>query len=139
MIRRNRRSLLRFGAVATALLLALPALADEIEPEPYVEEAAVQPEPEPAAEAEAEAEVEEKGESEVAKEPNRNFDWFFDLLIMRPVGLVTTIVGGTFFVPAALIVAPTGAEGVQLAWERFVAPSVERTFNTPLGELSRYP
>jgi len=107
----------------------------EEEPEPDVEEAAVQPEPEPA----AEAEIEEKGESKVAKQPNRNFDRFFDLLIMRPVGLVTTVVGGAFFLPAALLVSPSGAEGVQVAWEYFVAPSVERTFKTPLGELSSYP
>jgi len=65
MIRLNCRPLLRFGAVAAALLLALPALADEIEPEPYVEEEAVEPEPEPV----VEAEVEEEVESKVAKQP----------------------------------------------------------------------
>jgi len=64
MIRLNCRPLLRFGAVAAALLLALPALADEIEPEPYVEEEAVEPEPEPV----VEAEVEEEVESKVAKQ-----------------------------------------------------------------------
>jgi hypothetical protein len=119
MMSRNYRHLLQVGAVAAALLLALPALADVIEPESSVEKNAA--------------------EAAVEKPRGRDFDQLFDLFIMRPVGLVTTIVGGTFFVPAALIVAPTGAEGVQLAWERFVAPSVERTFKTPLGELSSYP
>jgi len=134
MIRRNHRSLLRFGAVATALLLALPALAalaDEIEPEPDVEEAAVQPEPEPAAETEAR----ESGGAEAAKQPDRNLIKIFDLLIMRPVGLVTTVVGGVFFVPAALLAAPSGPQNIRAAWEQFVAPSVERTFFAPLGEL----
>jgi len=128
---RNCRTLLRFGAVATTLLLALPALADEIEPEPSVEKDAAEPEAEPA----VEAEVAEEGEAAVAKPHGLDFDQFFDLLIIRPVGLVTTIVGGVFFVPAALIVAPFGSEGVQAAWESFVAPSVERTFKEPLGRL----
>jgi hypothetical protein len=131
MIRRNCRSLLRFGAVAAALLLALPALADEIEPEPYAEEEAVEPEPEPV----VEAEVEEEVEAKVAKQRNPIFDQVFDAIILRPFGLVTTIVGGAFFLPAALLASPSGAEGIQAAWEHFVAPSVERTFKTPLGEL----
>lgn len=135
MTSRNSRSLLQFGAVAAALLLPLPALADEIEPEPAVEEAAAAPEVEPAVDADAE----EKAEVAVAKPRGRDFDQLFDLFIMRPVGLVTTIVGGVFFLPTALLVAPTGAEGVQIAWEHFVAPSVERTFQTPLGELTHYP
>ena len=131
MIRRNCRSLLRFGAVAAALLLALPALADEIEPEPYVEEEAVEPEPEPV----VEAEVEEEVESEVAKKREHELDQLFDLVILRPFNLGATIVGGVFFVPAALLASPSGAEGIQAAWEHFVAPSLERTFKTPLGEL----
>jgi hypothetical protein len=131
MIRRDCHSLLRFGVVAAALLLALPALADEIEPEPYAEEEAVEPEPEPVVEAEPEEEV----ESEVAKQPDRDLDQLLDLVILRPFGLVTTIVGGAFFIPAALLASPSGAEGIQAAWQHFVAPSVERTFNTPLGEL----
>ena len=130
MIRRIRRFLPWFGAVAVALLLALPALADEIEPEPYVEEEAVEPEPEPVVEAEVEKEVEVK----VAKQRDRNFDQLFDLIIMRPFGLVTTIVGGVVFLPAALMASPSGVEGVQSAWEHFVAPSLESTFKRPLGE-----
>jgi hypothetical protein len=131
MIRRNCHSLLWFGAVAAALLLALPALADEIEPEPYVEEEAVEPEPEPV----IEAEVEEEVEPEVAKQRNPTFDRVFDAMILRPFGLVTTIVGGAFFLPAALLASPSGGEGIRAAWDHFVAPSAERTFMTPLGEL----
>ena len=131
MIRRNCRSRLRFGAAAAALLLALPALADEIEPEPYVEAEAVEPEPEP----EVEAEVDEEVESEVVKQPDHDIDQLLDLVILRPFGLVTTVVGGAFFIPAALMASLSGAEGIQAAWEHFVAPSIERTFMNPLGEL----
>jgi hypothetical protein len=135
MIHRNCRRLSRFGAVATALLLALPALADEVEPEPSVGEEVAEPEAEPAVEAEAE----EAGEAEVAKPRGRDFDQLVDLLILRPVGIATMIVGGAIFVPAALMAAPGGPGNVRAAWETFVAPSVERTFMTPLGELSSYP
>jgi hypothetical protein len=131
MIRRNRRSLPWFGAVAAALLLALPALADEIEPEPTLKEKAVEPE----LESGAEAEGREKGESEVAEQPDRNFDQLVDLVILRPAGLASIVVGGVFFVPAALMASPSGMRGVRDAWNHFVAPSVERTFNRPLGEL----
>jgi hypothetical protein len=131
MIRRNCHSLLWFGAVAAALLLALPALADEIEPEPYVEEEAVEPEPEPVVEAAVEKEV----ESNVAKQRDRNFDQLFDLIILRPLGLGATLVGGALFLPAALIASPGGAEGIQGVWEAFVAPSFESTFQNPLGEF----
>jgi hypothetical protein len=131
MIRRNCRSLLRFGAVAAALLLALPALADEIEPEPYVEEEAVEPEPEPVVEAEAEDEVEAK----VEKQLDVNSDLVIDLMIVRPFGLIQTIVGGVIFLPAAVMASPSGAEGIQDAWDVFVAPSFESTFQNPLGEF----
>ncbi len=131
MIRRNCCSLVRFGAVAAALLLALPALADEIQPEPYVEEEAVEPEPEPVVDAEVEKEV----EFEVAKQRDRNFDQLFDLIILRPFGLGMTVVGGALFLPAALLASPSGAEGIQDVWEQFVAPSMESTFKHPLGEF----
>ena len=90
--------------------------ADEIEPDPYVE-------------------VEKEVESKVAKQRERGFAALSDLLILRPFRLVTTIVGGVFFLPAALMASPSGAEGIQAAWEHFVAPSVESTFKKPLGEF----
>jgi len=129
MIRRNCHSLLWFGAAAAVLLLALPALADEIEPEPYVEEEAVESEPEPV------AEVEKEVESNVANQRDRNFDQLFDLIILRPLGLAGTLVGGALFVPAALMASPSGAEGIRGAWEVFVAPLYESTFQNPLGEF----
>ena len=131
MIRRNCCSLVWFGAVAAALLLALPALADEIEPEPYVEEEAVEPEPEPV----VEAEVEEEVESKVAEQRARRFDQVFDLIVLRPFGLGMTAVGAALFVPAAVLASPSGAEGILEVWEQFVVPSMESTFKHPLGEF----
>jgi len=130
MIRRNCRSLLWFGAVAAAVLFALPALADEIEPEPYVEEEAVEPEPEP----EPEPVVEAKEEEEVAKQRPPFIDEYLDLMIMRPFLFATTLVGAAVFVPAAVMASPSGAEGIREAWETFVVPSYESTFKRPLGE-----
>jgi hypothetical protein len=115
MIHRIRRSLRWFGAIAALLLLALPVWADDIEPEPYVEEEVVKPEPEPAVEAEKEAET--------------------DCAVLRPLGFVRTIVGGALFVPAVVLAAPGGADNIQTAWEHFVAASAEDTFKRPLGEF----
>jgi hypothetical protein len=125
MIRRNCRPLLRFGAVAAAVLFALPALADEIEPEPYVEEEAVEPEPEPV--------VEAKEEEEVAKQRPPFIDEYLDLMIMRPFLFCMTLVGGAVFLPAAVLASPGGAENIQDAWDTFVAPLVDSTFIRPLG------
>jgi hypothetical protein len=128
MIRRIRRSVPWFGAVAAISLLALPVQADDIEPEPYVEEEVVEPEPEPVVEAEV-----KEAEPKVAEESDRNIEKFFDLVLFRPLGLVQLVVGGAFFVPAALLASPSGVDGIQAAWEHFVVPSVENTFQRPLG------
>ena len=134
MIRRIRRSLRWFGAVAAVLLLALPVQADDIEPEPYVEEAVVEPEPEP--ELEVEAEKEAKTETAAAASDGPGIgSKIFDCVILRPFGLVTTIIGGIFFVPAAALASPSGADNIQTAWEHFVLTPVENTFQRPLGEF----
>ena len=127
MIRRNCRSLLRFGAVAAALLLALPALADEIEPEPYVEEEVVEPEPEP----EVVAEVEEEAEPEVAEESAPNIERAIDLVLVRPLYVARLVVGLPFFVFYPLTLGSGYAEDVvDLLWTE----PYEATFRRPLGE-----
>jgi hypothetical protein len=59
----------------------------------------------------------------------------FDCAVLRPFGFVATIIGGAFFVPAAALASPSGAEGIRVAWEHFVVAQVENTFTRPLGEF----
>jgi hypothetical protein len=146
MTRRTRRSRPWFGAVSAILLLALPVQADDIEPEPYVEEEAVESEPEPYVEEEA-VEPESEPEPEVVTDKTAETETaaagtgpsvgskIFDCAVLRPFGFVATIVGGAFFVPAAVLASASGAEGIQVAWEHFVITPVENTFKRPLGDF----
>ncbi len=127
MIRRIRRSVPWFGAVAAVLLLALPAQADDIEPEPYVEEEVVEPEPEP----EVVAEVEEEAEPEVAEESAPNIEKAFDLVLVRPLYVARLVIGLPFFVFYPLTLGSGYAEDVvDLLWTE----PYEATFRRPLGE-----
>ncbi len=124
-----RRFLPWFGGVAALLLLALPVQADDIEPEPYVEEDL---EPEPEVEAEEETETETAAAASNGPSVGSKI---FDCAVLRPFGFVATIIGGAFFVPAAALASPSGADGIQAAWEHFVVANVENTFTRPLGEF----
>jgi hypothetical protein len=133
MIRRIRRNLLLasplavLGAVAAFLLPALPVQADDIEPEPYVEEVIEEPVPEP--EPVAEAEVEE--EPEVEEESSRNIEKFLDVLIVRPLYVARLAVGLPFFVFYPLTIGSGYDEDViALLWTE----PFEATFQRPLGE-----
>ncbi len=125
MIRRIRRSVPWFGAVAAVLLLALPVQADDIEPEPYVEEEVVEPEPEVV------AEVEEEAEPEVAEEPSNNIEKAIDLVLVRPLYVARFVVGLPFFVFYPLTLG-SGFDSyvVRLLWTE----PFEATFQRPLGE-----
>jgi hypothetical protein len=134
--------------VAALLLLALPVQADDIEPEPYVEEEVVEPEPQPEVEAVEEART-ETAPAAASYRPSVGAK-IFDCVVLRPFGFVATVVGGALFVPAAALASggffvPTmfferpvrarAAEGITAAWEHFVVPPVENTFTRPLGEF----
>jgi hypothetical protein len=135
MICRTQRSQRWFGAVAAFLLLALPAQADDIEPEPYVEETALEPEPEPESEVEPVKETETATAAAAASSGPGIGSKIFDCAILRPFGFATTVVGGVFFVPAAVLASPSGADNIKTAWEHFVLTPVENTFQRPLGEF----
>ena len=130
MIRRIGRSLPWLGAVAALLLLALPAQADDIEPEPFVEEE-VEAAPEP------EVVVEE--EIETASESDPNIDWgqkeaflVVDLMVIRPLYFVRLAVGLPFFAFYPLTLASGWSEDVvMLLWTE----PFEATFARPLGAL----
>jgi len=123
-----------FGALAALGLLALPVQADEIEPEPYVEETveAPEPKPEPVVEAEAEVEeAEEPEEPEVAEGSKRIIAKSLDLLLVRPLYAARLVVGLPFFVFYPLTIASGYDEDVvALLW----TDPYEATFDRPLGE-----
>jgi len=135
MIPNIRRPLRWFGAVAALLLLALPVWADDVEPEP---------------EAEVWKEAETQARAAASSGPSVGSK-IYDCAVLRPFGLITTIVGGVFFVPAAALasaaffVPPTVlfeqrdrarvVESITIAWEHLVAPPLENTFTRPLGDF----
>jgi len=120
-----------FGALAALGLLALPVQADEIEPEPYVEETVEAPEPKPEPVVEAEAEVEEAEEPEVAEGSKRIIAKSLDLLLVRPLYAARLVVGLPFFVFYPLTIASGYDEDVvALLW----TDPYEATFDRPLGE-----
>ncbi len=127
MTRRIHRSGPWFGAVAALLLLALPVQADDIEPEPYVDEE-VEPEPEP----EPEVEAEEEAEPETAAESGPSIaSMVFDVVPIRVLYVARFVVGLPFFVFYPLTLESGYAEDVvALLWTE----PYEATFHRPLGE-----
>jgi hypothetical protein len=115
------------GVVAALVLPALPVQADDIEPEPYVEEEVAEPEPEPVVE--AKAEVEE--EPELEEESAGNILKFLDLVLVRPLYVARLVVGLPFFVFYPLTIGSGYNEDVvALLWTE----PYEATFERPLGE-----
>ena len=111
--------------VAALLLVALPVWADEVEPEPYVEQE-VEPEPEPEVEAEVEYQGNTAGEDAME---------IYDFFVLRPIDFAAAAVGVAFFVPAAVLASASGVYGIADAWEFFVVAPMKYTFTRPLGEL----
>ena len=59
----------------------------------------------------------------------------FDLVILRPLGLVAAAAGVALFVPVAVVSAPNGRDGIQEAWELLVTIPAENVFQRPLGDF----
>lgn len=59
--------------------------------------------------------------------------WILDLVILRPLGLVTTAQGFVIFLVSVPFVAPAGKIGT--AWDVFVYGAFDETFVRPLGEI----
>ena len=130
MIRQIRPSLRWSAVVAALLLVALPVQADDIEPEPYVEEE-LEPEPEP------EVATEYRAKTAIAaasNEPNIGSK-IYDCAVLRPFGLAATILGAGAFVPVAVLASASGVENVEAAWEIFVVAQFKNTFTRPLGDF----
>jgi hypothetical protein len=59
----------------------------------------------------------------------------FDVLVVRPLGLIVLPVAAAAFIPAALLSAPGGKASLQEAYERFVRTPASYVFVRPLGEV----
>ena len=60
----------------------------------------------------------------------------FDLMIMRPVGLVGLGIGTVLFVPYGPLSALVSPDGFAAPWETFIAQPARFTFGRPLGECT---
>lgn len=59
----------------------------------------------------------------------------FDAAVLRPMGFAALVVGAGLFVPAAILVAPSGKENLETALDHFVLQPYKGTFERPLGKL----
>jgi hypothetical protein len=59
----------------------------------------------------------------------------FDAAVLRPLGLIALVVGGTFVLPIAVITWPSGSGTMESAIERFVTTPADDLFHRPLGEF----
>ena len=63
------------------------------------------------------------------------FNKGFDVLIMRPLGAAALVTGAVFFVPAVLLSAPGGREGIDDAYDVLVKTPWSDVAERPLGDL----
>jgi hypothetical protein len=66
---------------------------------------------------------------------DKGSDMLIDLVVMRPIGLVTTVIGAAAFVVALPFTVPTGT--VEESARMMVGRPAEYTFNRPLGDFHR--
>jgi len=59
----------------------------------------------------------------------------FDLVILRPLGLVSVAVGAAAFVPTAFLASPMGLEGWDGALQHFVVEPGKNVFLRPIGDF----
>jgi hypothetical protein len=59
----------------------------------------------------------------------------FDVLVLRPAGVVMALSGAALFVPAALLASPGGKAPVTVAYEHFVSVPFDNAFMRPIGDF----
>jgi hypothetical protein len=64
---------------------------------------------------------------------DKGSDMLIDLVVLRPIGAVVTVIGAAAFVISLPFTVPTGTVGE--AGREMVGKPAEYTFNRPLGEL----
>ena len=58
----------------------------------------------------------------------------FDVLVLRPLGFVASLIGAGLFVPVALVTLPNGVDSVQEALDQMVITPGKHVYTRPLGE-----
>lgn len=58
-----------------------------------------------------------------------------DVVILRPLGLVAMALGTVAFVPAAVLTAPNGLDGINTALKSFVTEPAKSVFQRRLGDF----
>jgi hypothetical protein len=108
---------------ALSILCAAPSLADG---DAVVEETVIE-----------ESAIEESAIEETAFMEDVDMEFVglsvLDLLVLRPLGVVSTLGGLVVFLASTPFVIPTGRIGT--AWDIFVYGSFDDTFVRPLGEI----
>jgi len=59
----------------------------------------------------------------------------FDVVILRPLGLIALVVGAGAFVPTAVVASPMGWDGIEPAMNFFVVEPAKQVFQRPLGDF----
>ncbi len=59
----------------------------------------------------------------------------FDVVLLRPLGLLRLVIGAAFFVPAAVVASPGGFDSIEEALELFVLVPAEDLLERPLGDF----
>jgi hypothetical protein len=80
-----------------------------------------------------EQEQEFEEEAETASSRASGGEITFDVLLLRPIGAVSTVVGLGFFVGSAPFAAPSWT--FEDTWDAFVVGPMDTTFSRPLGEI----
>lgn len=63
------------------------------------------------------------------------FDKGFDAVVIRPLGAAALVTGAVFLVPAVLLSAPGGQEGIDDAYDVLVKTPWQEVADRPLGDI----
>lgn len=63
------------------------------------------------------------------------FDIGFDILVLRPLGVVGLAAGAVLFVPAIIFSAPGGSEGVKDSLDIFIETPWRDLVERPIGDI----
>jgi hypothetical protein len=81
------------------------------------------------------AQTQTPGQDQVPASSPSIFSSAFDVVILRPLGVVVLAVGSAMFVPVAIVTAPGGKDNLEGALDFFVLGPYNDVFTRPLGEF----